>query len=125
MFASGAGAGTEASTARLLRQAATVLVVEAQAALPLLDPGPDRQSVVFAPLRLLRAETLAQLRPDAVVAPLIGSNWDILDLGLALEEAGYRGGLFVLTRPLPRADLVLNELRGLCPGLDIRLLTSP
>lgn len=100
----------------------TLLVVEAPGALGLLNPAPGRQSVVITRMAMLGASMLGQVRPDAVVGPLIREGWDVLDLGERLEAAGYGGPLFVLTRPLPRAELVLRELGAVCPRLQIRLL---
>ncbi|MFN3953036.1 MAG: hypothetical protein ACK4LQ_01195 [Pararhodobacter sp.] len=100
----------------------TVLVVEAPGALSLLQPAPGRQSVVITQYGMLRTAMLAQIRPDAVIGPLIRGGWDILDLGEALEACGYAGPLFILSRPLPRAELVLRELGAVCPRLSIRLI---
>lgn len=107
-----------------LRALSTVLVVEAPGALSILQPAPGRQSVVITQFSMLRAAMLAQIRPDAVIGPLIRGGWDILDLGEALEAGGYAGPLFVLTRPLPRAELVLRELCAVCPRLSIRLIET-
>ena len=53
---------------------------------------------------------------------LIASDWDIVDLGMDLESMGFRGDLYALTRPLPRAELVAREVGAVCPGLNVRLL---
>jgi len=127
-----------------LRDARTVLVVEAPGALRLLNNTPAqqdtgqhhsgqniatlrdtaRQSVVMTQLRMLNPRMLAQVRPDAVIGPLIGDGWDSLDLAIALEEMGYRGSFFILSRPLPRAELVLREVRACCPLLTITLVET-
>ena len=105
-------------------QARTVLVVEAPGALRLLDASPARQGVVMTRLDMLNARMLAQIAPDAVIGPLIAGTWDSLDLATVLEDLGYGGTLFILTRPLPRAELVLRELRACCPTLTIALLET-
>lgn len=108
-----------------LKNARTILVVEAPGALRLVGNEPVRQGVVMTQLRMLNAGMLAQVRPDAVIGPLIAGNWDSLDLGLTLEELGYRGAFFILTRPLPRTELVLRELRACCPNLSIHVIETP
>lgn len=108
--------------ARAIEDARTILVVEASNALPLLRPQPGRQSVVLTQMRMLSAQMLGNVRPDAVIAPLIAAAWDIVDLGVTLQDMGYRGDLFALTRPLPRAELVLREVSAVCPRLTVRLL---
>lgn len=108
----------------VLCHARTVLVVEAPGALRLLDASPARQGVVMTRLDMLNARMLAQVAPDAVIGPLIAGGWDSLDLATALEDMGYGGTLFILTRPLPRAELVLRELRACCPALTIALLET-
>jgi len=108
-----------------LRHARTVLVVEAPGALRLLDDGPSRQSVVLTQARMLSARMLSQVEPDAVIGPLIADGWDSLDLANTLEEMGYRGNFYILSRPLPRAELVLREVRAFCPALTISLLETP
>lgn len=108
-----------------LRHAHTVLVVEAPGALRLLDDNPSKQGVVLTQFRMLNARMLAQVAPDAVIGPLIADGWDSLDLATALEEMGYRGTLHILSRPLPRAELVLREMQACCPDLSIALLETP
>lgn len=107
-----------------LREARTVLVVEAPGALRLLGDTPARQGVVMTQLRMLNARMLAQIAPDAVIGPLIANGWDSLDLAIALEEMGYRGNFHILSRPLPRAELVLREVRACCPKLSITLVET-
>ncbi|MFN4098599.1 MAG: hypothetical protein ACK4GT_02365 [Pararhodobacter sp.] len=65
---------------------------------------------------------LTTVQPDAIIAPLIASDWDIVDLGITLQDMGYCGDLYALTRPLPRAELVLREVGAICPRLTVRLL---
>ena len=108
-----------------LRDARTVLIVEAPGALRLLNDNPARQGVVMTQLRMLNARMLAQVAPDAVLGPLIADGWDSLDLATALEDMGYRGSFHILSRPLPRAELVLREVRSCCPGLTISLVETP
>lgn len=107
---------------RVLLNARTVLVIDSPSSLRELKPRPGQQSVVITQRRMLSEDMIRKIQPDAIIGPLIGDNWDIVDLGLELEMLGYRGDLFALTRPLPRAELVIREVSALCRSLNVRLL---
>lgn len=109
---------------KALLAARTVLIVDAAAALRHLAPRPDRQAVIVTQKRMLCVSMLQNVRPDAVIGPLITAEWDIVDLGMALQSMGYRGDLYALTRPLPRAELVIREVGAVCPSLNVRLLET-
>lgn len=110
------------SADRVLLNARTVLIIDAPAALRQLLPKLGRQSVIITQKRMISRQMFGTIRPDAVIGPLITSRWDIVDLGLELEALGYMGDLFALTRPLPRAELVIREVSAVCPALNVRLL---
>lgn len=110
------------STNRALRDARTVLLIDAAQALRQLSPRPGLQSVVVTQKRMLGVDMIRTVRPDAIIGPLITANWDIVDLGIELEELGYTGDLFALTQPLPRAELVIREVSAVCRYLNVRLL---
>ncbi|PPB81522.1 hypothetical protein LV82_00731 [Albidovulum inexpectatum] len=73
----------------------------------------------------LSARTIADTRPDMVVAPLFGPVLDICELGAFLAEIGYRGTLAVLTPPLPNPEIVREELTTALPELTVQLVTLP
>jgi hypothetical protein len=87
---------------------------------PALPTGPEHL-VVHGRIEHLSAALLARLAPDRILAPLIAPGWDILDLAARLDQLGWHGRLVARTVPLPRADLVLAEIRALHPGLDVTL----
>ena len=100
----------------------SVLLVDASDAMRFLGARPNRQSVVLTRMRHLTPAMLSSTNPDAIIAPLMAADWDIVDLGLMLEAMGYRGDLFALSRPLPHAELILRELTAICPRLSVHLL---
>jgi hypothetical protein len=112
------------STDSALQGARTVLVIDASEGLGFISPAPGRQAVILTRKSLLSAEMIASVMPDAVIGPLITRDWDIVDLGIALESMGYRGDLYALTEPLPRAELVIREVGALCRSLTVRLLET-
>ncbi|WP_347309817.1 hypothetical protein [Defluviimonas sp. SAOS-178_SWC] len=73
----------------------------------------------------LTLQFLAQVMPDTVLAPLLGSNFDILDLVDRLAKIGFGGALRALTPPLPDLDAVRAEVRSHAAGLDFDLIILP
>jgi len=110
------------SATRVLGDARTVLVIDAPSSLCQLTPRPGQQSVIVTQKRMLCESMIRTIRPDAIIGPLITAEWDIVDLGLELEKLGYRGDLFALTQPLPRAELVIREVSAVCQALNVRML---
>jgi hypothetical protein len=70
----------------------------------------------------ISAETLAALRPDVVLTPLVGAGFDCLDVAVALCAAGYRARLRAVVRYVPNPGLVRREIAASCPGLDFDLI---
>ncbi|MGB3316997.1 MAG: hypothetical protein WBB85_21615, partial [Albidovulum sp.] len=52
----------------------------------------------------LTVALLAQLTPDAVFAPLMGPDFDIVEVAERLEKLAFGGHLFAVTSPIPDAD---------------------
>lgn len=83
--------------------------------------GDDIEVVDFASLD---GALLASFDPHFVVSPILTPGFDIMDLALKLWQLRYKGCYRVLTdRPLPNPGLVLREVRSLCPGLDVDLIS--
>lgn len=99
-----------------------LLLVEVPREHPLLQHLNDNApEPVMTRLEMIGPAMLRRIAPVAVVAPLMNSRWDITDLAYRLETASFGGKLLALSQPLPRAELVLRELRNAFPGLDIGL----
>ena len=72
---------------------------------------------------------LAQRQPDAVcdaaatadcvITRLILPDCDALELAEWLCAAGFEGRLVVVTPPLPRPDIVADEIAAHCPGAEV------
>ena len=89
-----------------------------------IEPFGPNDQLLYGRFDRLDPNLLARFVPDAIVAPLIAAQFDILDLVTALDRMGYRGPVVIQTRPLPRADLVLGEIRALFPAQRISLLET-
>ena len=80
--------------------------------------------IVFRDFRDVTEELLDSLRPDVVLSPLLCRHFDCLDLAQLLHLAGFKGRLRVMITDLPRPQIVLDEARALCPGLDIEYIVE-
>lgn len=60
--------------------------------------------------------------PDAVLAPLLAPDFDILDVTERLARLGFRGLLLISVPPLPDPGTVLAEIRGACSGFRAELV---
>lgn len=117
-----AGLDLPKGIASVLNVVKTVLIVDAEAALSFLPRRPQEQAIVLTQRKLLSETMLRNVKPDLIISPLITPEWDVVDLGLHLQSLGYTGKFFALTKPLPRAELVLREVSAVCPRLKIQLL---
>jgi len=71
----------------------------------------------------LTSAALVPVTPDIVVAPLISSDFDALDLLDRLSALNYRGRLRLVSPKLPNRQIVLRELRSVAfrAGIAIEL----
>lgn len=101
-----------------------VLAVDVRPAIvqAIRNAGADVIDASYASLTLA---LLAQWTPDAVVAPLLGTGFDILDLGQRLEKLAFGGQLYALAGPIPDVAAIVRELRDHCPGLVFDVISLP
>lgn len=85
-------------------------------------PRTDEQTIVLTHRRLLSRHVLETVQPEAILTPLIAQGWDLLDLGSFLLENGYHGQLCAVTQPLPRIEMVINEVSAHLPCLAISVI---
>ncbi len=98
------------------------LVIKSRQPLPAALRGPDGNEVSFATFAMVDGELLARLGPDVVLAPLMTSSFDVLDLALRLVTLGYRGTLRAVTRKIPNPRLVEHEIASAYPELSFELI---
>lgn len=69
-------------------------------------------------------EMVRKLAPKSVVAPLFAPEFDCIDVGKRLVDAGFTGKFCVVAEPtLPNMVMVSRELRRQFSGLDLRLMS--
>lgn len=93
--------------------------------------GPERQEFErrfsdthseAVPYAILHAALACAPRARYVVSPLVGEDFDAIDIATDLARADYRGNLVVVTPVLPKPSIVLRELREACPDVNIELV---
>ena len=102
-----------------------VMVVGALSVLDGFLEGRPADSVISVEYANLTPATVARVRPDLVLAPLLGPGFDILDIGARLDAMGYQARLRAVTLPLPDADAVVREVRMQFRNLDFALIELP
>ena len=100
-----------------------VLVIGAR--LPVLHDSANGTEIAGTAFADLNARLLAALRPDVVVSPLFGAEFDAGMVIERLDALGFRGRVRVLCPPLPSLQLVQAELAALAPGIDVTLDVRP
>ncbi len=85
------------------------------------DAGLAAGSLAATGFDHLDAPLLDRMRPDLVLAPLLGDGFDILDVAQALTGLRYAGKLMAISPRLPNPRGVLAELRGHCKGFAVEI----
>lgn len=86
---------------------------------------PMGSSLAFVEICEVTPELIATLAPEMVVSPLLGRGFDCIDLAQALHASGFRGRYRAMARNLPDPQMIRQEIRSLCPGLDFDILELP
>ncbi|MBB4022168.1 MULTISPECIES: hypothetical protein [Actibacterium] len=75
------------------------------------------------PYTLLHAGLACAPGTSCIVSPLVAEHFDAMDLALQLHLADYRGTYLVVAPRVPRPEIIRRELRQICPGLDVEVIT--
>jgi hypothetical protein len=79
----------------------------------------------FAEFGALTSDMLKSLAPEIVLSPLMGDDFDVLDVALKLLDLGFEGRYRVVAERVPNTQMILTEVRNHAPGLDFDLLLMP
>lgn len=63
--------------------------------------------------------------PDAVLSPLFWQEGDVMEAARLLWSLDYGGPYRIVSPPLPRPRMVVDEVLAMCPGLDVALIQLP
>jgi hypothetical protein len=72
----------------------------------------------------LDADCLHDINPELLIFPLFAAGWDAALVLIRLKSLGYHGTCLVLAPNLPRPKMVEQELRAICPNMQIKVITS-
>lgn len=84
--------------------------------------APDGQELRFAGFGELTAALVRRLRPAMVVAPLVGPDFDAVDVAHLLAAAGFRGRLIVTAPTLPDVELIRQEIKGADGEFEVEII---
>lgn len=82
-------------------------------------------SAVLAPFSALDAGLLVRVRPEVIVAQVIGTDHDVADLAERLADMGFVGVLRSYSRPIPRRDEVAQALAEAFPDIRFEFVELP
>ena len=88
------------------------------------QPLPADREVAFVSFHEIDAKLMADLAPGVVLSPLLATGFDCIDLAELLVTVEYRGRYRAVAVRLPNPELVVREIRQLCPSLDFDILMA-
>lgn len=83
------------------------------------------EEFTFVDIDDLNADIVNEHEPDIILSPLVGDDFDAVDVAVRLIELGFRGRYRAISDNLPDADLIRAEIRAFAPQLDFDLLLMP
>ena len=86
---------------------------------------PSIVGVSFVGISDLTARTLCETGASIILSPLVGDDFDVVDVAHTLKLLGFRGRYRAISEDLPDAELIREEIRAFAPDLDFDLLLMP
>lgn len=78
--------------------------------------------VRFTEMQGLTEDILQCAAPDIILSPLVGDDFDVMEVATRLSELGYKGRYRAISQDVPNIDMIRNEVRTHAPELDFDLL---
>ena len=79
----------------------------------------------YTEFAMLTRELLDRIDPAIILSPLVGDDFDVLEIATQLAKLGYKGRYRAITTDMPNAEMVRAEVRSHTPDLDFDLLVVP
>ena len=79
----------------------------------------------FCNLAGLRCDILRDFNPDIVLSPLIGDDFDVIEVAIILRRLGYKGLYRSISPHVPLTAIIRAEVARVAPDLDFDLLVLP
>lgn len=79
----------------------------------------------FSEIEQLTATILDDAVPTMVLSPLVGDDFDLMDVVEQLSALDFSGQYRVISYALPNPEMIRKEVRAVAPNLDFDLLVIP
>lgn len=86
---------------------------------------PNTASCCYIEFGALTLDVLAELKPDVLLSPLVGENFDALDVARKLVKFGYHGPYRAVTNAIPNPHAVCTEVRAAALDINFDLIVLP
>ncbi|WP_417807743.1 hypothetical protein [Thioclava sp.] len=102
-----------------------MLLVEPARELPIALHGIEGLNLTVVQWDSITTDLLGSVAPEIILAPLLSTRFDILDLARLLNTLGYRGALRAYCAPLPNTKVIRSEVKAEFPNLDFTIFEVP
>ena len=86
---------------------------------------PPLEGFQFVDIDDLSEEIVNENEPNIILSPLVGEDFDAVDVAIKLIELRFSGRYRAIADDLPDADLIRREVQQFAPELDFDLLLMP
>ena len=86
---------------------------------------PNNDGFQFVDIEDLNADLVNEKEPDIILSPLVGDDFDAVDVAIKLIELKFKGRYRAISDEMPDAELIRKEVRAFAPQLDFDLLLMP
>ena len=85
------------------------------------NPLPS-ENVAFVSFQDITDITLDHLAPSIIYSPVLAQRFDCIELAVLLHNLGFKGEYRAVARDLPKPDLIVREVRQICPRLSFQIV---
>ncbi len=86
---------------------------------------PYVDDLTFVDFEHLNQTTIAKVRPDVVLSPLLSDAFDAYQIVRFLASFGYVGRYRALAQYLPDMAMIRSEIRKAAPNIDFEIVMMP
>jgi len=85
----------------------------------------DLGEFVFVELADVTASFILRHAPEIILSPLVGDDFDVLDVARRLHSAGFAGRYRAIAPEVPNVNIIRKEVTAVAPDLDFDVLVMP
>ncbi len=83
-----------------------------------------KENVAFMAFHDVTDTTLEYLSPTIIYSPVLAPSFDCIELAILLHNLGFKGEYRAFARDLPKPDLIVREVRQICPRLSFQIVSE-